>query len=418
MSPSPIPIPNSRSPFLWLLCALTCLLPGNVQAAPLTAHALRLPQVAGTEAIFRDLAVSPDGRWLAYVLASERQLYHGSVRLNPNVAPKPGRIALVLYDLSSARAQTVDLGPLDPRADGFSLLAWRPDSRACAVGTEIGWAIVTPGRERARWIDRTHGVWVLDCRPAWSPRGGRLAFFSEDGDFWVWDGTRIRHKANWLQETGIPLSEGEAPWQCEWSPDGRSILFRFYGSTARDKSDTGHLAIVDAGTGRFGWGTEAGPAHWLDKTRIAFRAEYDYVGGSIPMTLRVARPAVNKERPWRAGVVAWALTRRRDAVWIVNGTGDVWRTLLPNPHWRRVGHRDRTNQADTVDLSLSPDGSQAALTNGSAVELFRRGGPVRQWRHPGFDITVLGWVAGRNLPLLAVEPEKSGPTQVWQMEQK
>ena len=416
MSPSPIPIPNSRSPFLWLLCALTCLLPGNVQAAPLTAHALRLPQVAGTEAIFRDLAVSPDGRWLAYVLASERQLYHGSVRLNPNVAPKPGRIALVLYDLISARAQTVDLGPLDPRADGFSLLAWRPDSRACAVGTEIGWAIVTPGRERARWIDRTHGVWVLDCRPAWSPRGGRLAFFSEDGDFWVWDGTRIRHKANWLKQTGIPSYADERPWQCEWSPDGRFILFRFYGDSVRDSTDTGHLAIVDASMGRLGWGTEAGPAHWLDNTRIAFRAG-NAATDVAPDTLQVA--TARREHSWRADVAAWALTDRWDAVWIVTGEGDVWRTPLPNLHWRRVGRSGTArNRTGTFGVSVSPDGSQAALTTGSAVELFRQGGPVRQWRHPGFDITVLGWVAGRNLPLLAVEPEKSGPTQVWQMEQK
>lgn len=390
---------------LWLSCVLACLLVVDGHAAPLTARTLRLPLGAGPEADPRALAVSPDGRWLAYVVIPKV------------VIPKPGRLALVLYDLTSARAQTVDLGPLDPRTDDTtSLLAWRPDSRACAVGIETGWAVVTPGRKRAQWIDRAHGVSGFDCRPAWSPRDGRLAVFSDGGDFWVWDGTRVRRKANWLKMTGIPSYASERPWQCEWSPDGKSILFRYYGDSGRDSNATGHLTIVDPGTGRFKWGAEAGPAHWLDDTQIAYRTSEVDTGGFEPEPLQVAQPAANKERLWRADIMAWSLTDRRDAVWIVTGKGDVWWTSLAKPHWRRVGHSDRHNQDDTLRLFLSPDGTQAALTTGDAVELFRLDGPVRQWRHPGSDIQVLGWAAGRTLPLLTVEPTQSGPSEVRQME--
>ena len=399
--------------FLWLLVALICLFAGGVQAVPLTAHAFRLPLTDPKNPDNGPSAegLSPDGRWLAYI-----------------VTPKPGRLALALYDLPSAHAQTVSLGPQNPRFRWRgNVLVWRPDSRACVVGLQTGWAVVSPGRKRARWITRTYGYDGFD-RAAWSPRNGRLAVFSGSGDFWVWDGTHVRRKANWLQETGIPLSEDERPWQCEWSPNGKSILLRFYGNTVRDDTDTGHLTFVNPGTGRFKWGMAAGPAHWLDNDRIAFRAEGDYIGGPMPVTLRVAQRTGGKERSWRAGVAAWALTARRDAVWIVAGEGDVWRTPLVKPRWRRMWHsedaRSRIPQADTVGLFLSPDGSRAALMTVSAItvstiEIFHQGDPVRQWRPLDSDvedIQVLGWAAGRTLPVLVVR-HKDDTWEIWQLEQ-
>ena len=387
---------------LWLSWVLAYVLAAGAQAATLTAHALQLPPTDATSVGGAQL--SPNGRWLAYV--AER---------------KPGRLALVTYDLTSAHAQAVDLGPLQPRSFFGDVLAWRPDSRACAVGVPNGWAVVTLGRQRVRWIDPVANYGPFESCAAWSPHGGRLAVFSGGGYFRVWDGTRLRRKADWAKASGAPSYATERAWQCEWSPNEKALLLRFYGQAERNSDAVGHMMVVDPDTGRdkFDWGAEAEPAHWLDDSHVAFRS-LDESYGSLPATLQVARPSAHRERTWRASVVDWALTDRRDAVWIVTGEGDVWRTAPSRPRWRRVGHseaaRRHIQQVGPVGLSLSPDGNQAVLVIGSAVELISsEGWPVGQWREAGSDINVLGWAAGRNLPLLAVGGANGGPYRVCQM---
>lgn len=393
-----------------VLAALLC--GSDARAAPLTARRLPvslddLQETKGEQPVAQ---LSPDGRWLTWF-----RWHHKN------------RIGLAFYDLSARRSHMTDLGRAkfaDFDYDNY-VLAWRQDSQACAVGLGDGWAIVTPLGQKAQWLARPSRSRDIESCAAWAPRTHRLALFGALGDFRVWDGKRLRKKADWADVSGAPPYAAERAWQCEWSPDEKAIAFRFYGEAERQSDSAGHTMIVDPEMGRrkYQWGAEAAWAHWLDSRRLAFRADDEGLGWRFPVPFVVAQPGVRqaKDPVWQGDVVDWALTSRRDWLWVVTHTGDVSRTPTAGQHWKRLRHGTRTKASHTISspfrLLISPQGDQAAVWTEETLTLVSVSGrPAGRWKLRRGVFTVLGWPRGKALPLLAVQHTDTTPWEAWQME--
>lgn len=190
---------------------------------------------ANSEAWDYSAAVSPDGRWLAFVSARD------------------GDDEIFVLDLASDASSPVQLthnGAPDLRP------TWSPDSTMIAY---VGWSPIGQGAKelpRVRFMSRSGGaIRVLSdpgsgrhSTPAWSPDGSRVAVAvgsDTDADLAVFD-----------VETGqvlARLTDGpakEVNWQPDWSPDGTRIVFtrrQFLGGGREDHD----LFVINAdGTGR------------------------------------------------------------------------------------------------------------------------------------------------------------------------
>lgn len=359
--------------------------------------------------------LSPDGRWLAWF-----RWHHKN------------RLGVTFYDLTAGRSRLVDLyrakdanPPYGDYVVGNYVLAWRQDSRACAVGIGDGWAIVTPMGRKTQWLARPKGLSLEGCA-AWAPRTHRLAMFDAFGGFRVWDGRHLRKKADWDKTSGAPSYAAIRAWQAEWSPDEKAIAFRFYGEADRESDSAGHTIIIDPNTGRmkYQWGTEACWVHWLDSHRLAYRADDEGIGNRLPVSLTVDRPAIRHARDiaWLKGVIDWTLTPRRDALWAVTDAGDVSRTPTAGRHWKRLLHlgtatKSGDNGSSPYRISVSPQDDHAAVWTGDALTLISAtAAPARHWRLGRGQFTVLGWPRGKALPLLAVARSDSAPWQLYQLE--
>ena len=98
------------------------------------------------------------------------------------------------------------------RVDDVTALAWSPDGRRIAAGSDGGvrvWDAVTGKEllslERGHWVDLV----------AWSPDGSRIAAGSDDG-VRVWDAVTGKEL--------LSLGYGRGVESVAWSPDGRHIL--------------------------------------------------------------------------------------------------------------------------------------------------------------------------------------------------
>ena len=114
-------------------------------------------------------------------------------------------------------------------ADGVSAVAWSPDGKRIATGSDDGvrvWDAVTG--EELLSLECGRGVESV----VWSPDGKRIATGSDDG-VWVWDAV--------TGEELLSLERGRGARSVSWSPDGRRIVTS---STFDD------LRVWDAVTGK------------------------------------------------------------------------------------------------------------------------------------------------------------------------
>ena len=351
--------------------------------------------------------MSPNGRWLAYF---DAWTYN--------------RDKVVFYDLIKSRHWVMDAGRMVPDSYSTRVLSWRRDSRACAVGAAGGWRIAWPSTRSTRRISRA-APGGESCA-AWSPRTNHLAMFegsSGSGLYRVWNGRRLTRGIEWSKAVGFPQGEGRA-WQCEWSPDEKLILFRFYGHAERDRYSSGHTVVINPRTARprFDWGAEASPAHWLDTSRLIFKGDDQGLGS--PSELTVARPVAAQSNNWLKNAVAWTLSPKRDILWVLTTEGHLCRTSTREKQWqiiRRKAVSLKTLQFMSPSLSLSPRGDVIAfchMLGGSSISLVSTS-PKRpwaiNWRVPKGKVKVLGWAPGKSLPLLELERSDETPAVVIQL---
>lgn len=368
----------------------------------------------------------------------------------------------MLYHTASRRHVVVNSGhgkTEGARLDAERVLAWRPDSRACAVGGMGGWCVVWPrlayGKVGYRRLRLTAAAPGYQSCAAWSPRTYRLAMF--DGFlgtslYRVWNGRRLSRGIVWREAVGFPQGE-ERAWQCEWSPDEKSLFLRFYGHAERDSTSAGHLVVLNPRTARprYRWGAEAQPARWLDNRRLIFG--HDDSGLPYPEPLTVVQPSTYRHSAWLPAVVAWALSPARDVLWALQSNGDVrrrstrarrnvhsggWQTL-----YRLKSSVDRRAEWPTIRqqiaaLCISPRGDMVAFarvthneTTPAAPPRAPRPGeaeqppsptaepivspphprltllgtnPRRRWilagNLPDGHVQIIGWRQGRSLPLV------------------
>lgn len=354
---------------------------------------LPYPTLADTAPEF---TLSPNGCWIAYFGANGQS-----------------RPTLILYNVLTRRCWKTSLRQQE---EGGASLTWRADSAALAVATQEGWAAVRPVGKRVQRVTRTAPG--SDSCAAWSQKTGQLACFDGDwggGTFQVWNGKHITHQSNWIRDFGVPEARA---WQCEWRPDGKALLFRFYGHAERDSESAGHTLVLDPKTGKDkypSWGAEAGPAHWLDNARLAYPDNNEGLG-SAPLT--VDSPQTRKRRVWRQKVIQWALVPGRNVLWALTDTGDLSQTSTQKRLWKQVAHVTPAWDGESVRLLLAPQGKYAAVATGPRVTLVSAAtGAKRHWlvRVPDDNYDVLGWLKGQTLPLLAVHPSQNGPWQLWQL---
>jgi len=366
----------------------------------------------------QDYSLSPDGRWLAW---SEVSVPRGRKGPDNSSEPRVERIGFV--NLSSKRIWRVGLSqqPKPTNYPWHATLRWRPDSRACAIASWEGCRIAWPWRRHSRRIS------LLPAESndmAWAPRSNRLALFEdESGPGRIWDGRRLSPAREWVASTGYPYPGEALVWQAGWSPDERLILLRFYGHAERNISSAGHMALLDARSGRpIHWGAEAGPAAWLDSKRLIYKADDDGLEGAVALT--VAKPRAHIANPWLPDVLAWTLSADRKVIWALQQNGDLRRSPSTAPRWELV--RRKVFKLDAQwgfypMISASPRGDMVAITNdrgGSGITLV--GSSARRawastWRAPSGTVQLLGWARGHTLPLLEWQSAAGGPPKVVQL---
>lgn len=351
--------------------------------------------------------MSPNGRWLAYF----------------DARPK-NRDKVVFYDLIKSRHWVIDAGRIVPDSYSTRILSWRQDSRACAVGAAGGWRVAWPDTRRTRRI--SHSAPGGESCAAWSPHTNRLAMFEGflgNGLYRVWDGRRLTKGVEWRKAVDYPAGE-ERAWQCEWSPDEKLLLFRFYGHAQRDSYSSGHTVVVNPRTGRrrFDWGEEARPAHWLDKSRLIFEGDDD--GLDLTSGLTVAKPVAHQSNNWLKNAVAWTLSPQRDAIWALTTEGHLYRTPAKRRDWQIIRRNAVSSKAlrfMSPSMSLSPRGDMVAFchtfggSNISVVSTSPKRPWTISWRAPVGKVKMLGWASGKSLPLLELQRKEESPGVVIQL---
>ena len=185
-----------------------------IQIDPSTGNEVVLPIVGGTLAGWpngpvTDLAWSPDGMTLAYVLED-----------------------LWLLDVSSGESRALRSCGRD--ADSCTL-AWSPDGSTLAVaqGSEI--ELLNPdGTTRTTLTPLGSGTFVRD--PTWAPDGGRIAFVLFAGGSKPANLYSIGADGSDLRQLVVaPLGDNLGVWMPAWSPDGSKIAYLSSESTADDR---------------------------------------------------------------------------------------------------------------------------------------------------------------------------------------
>ncbi|MFN2468317.1 MAG: hypothetical protein ABR521_09360 [Gaiellaceae bacterium] len=234
-------------------------------SAPDGAEVRRLTDTFFTES---RPAVSPDGRWLAFLRVGAAQVLTLFVKRGPSGGLRPLRLPLGIFPSGSAE--------------------WAPDSRRLAIGSDQGlWVIDAKTGRRRRVVNR----FAVD--PSWSPDGRRLAFATpsgergvavQDGTIWIVnaDGRNLRRVSRSGCDEGAP----------DWSPDGRELAFQRMSAIYAMRTDGRGVRLVLPSSDRlypypphcfsprrppagFPVGNFADPEWSPDGSRIAVRASDD-----------------------------------------------------------------------------------------------------------------------------------------------
>jgi Tol biopolymer transport system component len=154
---------------------------------------------------FQSVAWSPDGRRLL-VTAIERK---------PDWSDYDAeKWKLVLVDLETGALRKVETG--------VPFGCFSPDGKRVAYGKSWGgnWEVFVMDLATGDRVNVSRSP-AKDGAPAWSPDGTRIAFTSDrDGAQELWtvapDGSGMKR---------LTRSEGAKPFNPEWSPDGREVLY-------------------------------------------------------------------------------------------------------------------------------------------------------------------------------------------------
>ena len=356
---------------------------------------------------------SPDGRWSAVVE-------------EPRGKNRKRRV--VFTNLRTRRSWPIALPARSSDEYGFEpSLSWSPNSRACAIRSKEGWRVAYPQARRSRLVLRDRGFASYGgYEAAWAPRTNRLAIFEDQGaPFYIWNGKRLSRGKNWITSTGYPYAGDVRIWQAEWSPDERAILLRFYGHAERGAENAGHTFVLSPRTGRamYDWADEARPASWLDAKRLIYLADDGGLGGAGDLIVArpSSRPKTQRHQVWLKDAVAWTLAPRRNTIWALRDSGDLMRSPVSAPQWKRTRRLPKSvfGEYETT-LTASPHGNMIAVSHGSQgrkLTMISTGARpwIATWATPGGTFEILGWEPGRSLPLLAWNWNPDKPARIIQL---
>lgn len=195
-----------------------------IQIDPTTGHEVTLP-IAGVEGWphgpITDLAWSPDGMTLAYVLDG-----------------------VWVLDASSGESRKITPCGNGPHS---CTVAWSPDGSSIAVAHDSEIELVSAdGSHRTNLIPLGSGSTVR--HPTWSPEGGRIAFVaSVNGPEGSGGLYAIDRSGSGLQLlVDLPPGDTLGVWMPEWSPDGSKIAYLSSGEWSKDKGWLLNVTVVDA----------------------------------------------------------------------------------------------------------------------------------------------------------------------------
>jgi Tol biopolymer transport system component/serine/threonine protein kinase len=261
-----------------------------------------MPVTRGTQSV-EGLALSPDGRWLAF--DSDRS----------------GNHHIFTVSVAGGDAKQLTTGTMDE-----FMPHWSPDAK------EIAFHAFT--RELARRLEVVSAsggpaVPVADAprnqrRPAWSPDGRALAFdagTSTASDVYLVE----RSGAGWTAPRR--LTSGSAP---RWSPDGRQILYVEPDGlwvTTRDGGTRRQVLRVDPADPQ-----RLGNAEWGPDSSTIFFKRYDGEGRtsfwSVPAAGGAARLVLRLDRDLRSHRPEFATDGRRFFFAVTERVSDIWTTDL------------------------------------------------------------------------------------------
>lgn len=343
-------------------------------------------------------SISPDERWLVFS--------------PPRQEGKPESV--IFHNLQDRQTWQVNAEHSDKNMLGF-VAAWRSDSRACAVALGGDWLVAEPGVRRVTQLGRRE--WE-EVAAGWSPKRKLLAFF-DTPDFRVWDGRRVSEPVNWAERLGYPsLASPWRAWDCEWSPDEKFILLRFYGAADRTKESPGHLEVINPTTVKKagGWGGEGINAHWLDSARIIFLSDNDATRTSYTNMPLVVQARGRKPVRVLPQVGWYALSGNRRFIWAWR-SGSLYRidsrTLKRRVVMKSVADCAYSEARDLLWV-LTKEGATHIIDSKTLAKRF-----IGRWSKDDrpSDWRVLGWAKGKPLPLLLVRQGNSrNAPEIWQLE--
>jgi eukaryotic-like serine/threonine-protein kinase len=369
---------------------------------PIARYA-RLTEEPGLE---QNPSLSPDGKTLVYAAGplNRRGIYSrrvggrnavlltkdcGQDNSSPKFSPDGERIAY--------RSECEDGGVFVMGASGESAKrvadlghspAWSPDGTRLVLATEAVnedpldrstselWVVTVDTGEKRR-------IWAGDAvQPAWSPGGGRVAFWGLRGNSGQRDLFTIRADGSGLTEL---TNDAAVDWAPQWSSDGHALYF------ASDRAGTMNVwrVPIDQDTGRtLGAPEPLGlPAFWTgsfsssaDGRTLAFvsaeprstvyTADFDPIRGSVTGTPHqvMSRSGYMYYLDWSPDGAWLALNDqyRNEEIFLIRPDGSGYRQLLADafrnrkprfsPDGKRIAfYSDRGG--DYGAWSIRPDGS-------------------------------------------------------------